>query len=330
MVQVLHARAKTTIAIRKEIQNSKKSIRVLAEEHNVNFKTILKWKHREDVLDKPFGSKKLRTVLTKEEELAICVFRKASNLPLDDCFISLKDSIPKLTRSNLHRCLKRNNLSVLPKLEDKVIKKKKFKDYQIGYFHIDITEITLEKNNKFYLFVAIDRVSKLAIVRLYKNQTLENSKLFLETVIDECPYKIHTILTDNGAQFTYRLLLKALRPKKFHDFDLICKSNGIRHRLTKFRHPWTNGQVERFNKTIKDATVKMYHYDSFIQLEKHLQEFIFAYNFVKRLKSLKFKTPFDFLIERYKIIPKVFYKNPLHYSRGLNIYSVSSLYSQFL
>jgi transposase InsO family protein len=207
---------------------------------------------------------------------------------------------------------------VLPKLEEVTTEKKKFKDYEIGYFHIDITEITLEKNNKFYLFVAIDRISKFAIVRLYKNQTMDNSAKFLKIVIDNCPYKIHTILTDNGAQFTYRLLLKALRPKRFHDFDLICKSNGIKHRLTKFRHPWTNGQVERFNKTIKDATVKIYHYDDFTQLEKHLQEFIFAYNIAKRLKTLKFKTPFDFLIEKYKIIPKVFYKNPLHYSRGLN------------
>lgn len=318
MVQILHARAKTTIAIRKEIQNSKKSIRALAQEYNVNFKTILKWKHRDDVLDKPFGAKKLRTVLTPLEEQAICVFRKSSNLSLDDCLIALKDSIPKLTRSNLHRCLKRNNLSALIKPEVEIVEKKKFKDYNIGYFHIDITEIILEKNNKFYLFVAIDRVSKFVIVRLYKNQTMENSAKFLKIVIDHCPYKIHTILTDNGAQFTYRLLLKALRPKKLHDFDVICKSNDIRHRLTKFRHPWTNGQVERFNKTIKDATVKIYHYDSFIQLEKHLQEFIFAYNFAKRLKSLKFKAPLDFLMDQYKIMPKVFYKNPLHYSKGLD------------
>jgi transposase-like protein len=322
MGQILHARAKTTIVIRKEIQNSTKSIRVLAKEHNVNFKTILKWKHRDDVIDKPFGSKTLRTVLTPEEEQAICIFRKSSNLSLDDCFAVLMDSIPKLTRSNLHRCLKRNNLSVLPKLEEKTTEKKKFKDYEIGYFHIDITEIILEKNNKFYLFVAIDRISKLAIVRLYKNQTMDNSAEFLKTVIDNCPYKIHTILTDNGAQFTYRLLIKALRPKKFHAFDLICRSERIKHKLTKFRHPWTNGQVERFNKTIKDATIKIYHYDNFEQIKNHLEEFILAYNFAKKLKSLKFKTPLEFLVEKFKVIPKVFKINPLHYSRGLNRYRV--------
>ncbi len=40
-------------------------------------------------------------------------------------------------------------------------------------------------------------------------------------------------------------------------FDMICEANGIEHRLTKPNHPWTNGQVERMNRTIKDATVDL-------------------------------------------------------------------------
>ena len=42
-------------------------------------------------------------------------------------------------------------------------------------------------------------------------------------------------------------------------FDMICDPNKIEHRLTKPNHPWTNGQVERMNRTIKEATVKRYH-----------------------------------------------------------------------
>jgi len=91
--------------------------------------------------------------------------------------------------------------------------------------------------------------------------TKDNACLFLTNLIAHCPFKIHTILTDNGAQFTYKLLAKHLCPKgKKHSFDVICDDNNIEHRLTKFRHPWTNGQVEIMNKIIKGYTVKRYHY----------------------------------------------------------------------
>ena len=61
-------------------------------------------------------------------------------------------------------------------------------------------------------------------------------------------------------------------------FDMICEANGIEHRLTKPNHPWTNGQVERMNRTIKDATVKRFHYETHDQLRTHLADFLAAYN----------------------------------------------------
>jgi transposase InsO family protein len=80
-----------------------------------------------------------------------------------------------------------------------------------------------------------------------------------------------------------------------HIFDRICVANGIEHRTSKPNHPWTNGQVERMNRTIKDATVKRYHYDRHAQLRQHLQDFIDAYNFARRLKSLKGLTPYEYI-----------------------------------
>ena len=53
--------------------------------------------------------------------------------------------------------------------------------------------------------------------------------------------------------------------------------NDIDHMLTKPKHPWTNGQVERMNRTIKDATVKRYFYESHDQLRSHLRDFVSAY-----------------------------------------------------
>jgi transposase InsO family protein len=76
-------------------------------------------------------------------------------------------------------------------------------------------------------------------------------------------------------------------------FDMICKANGIEHRLTKPNHPWANGQVERMNLTIKDATVKRYHYDSHDQLRAHLADFMNADNFAHRLKTLNGLTPYE-------------------------------------
>ena len=316
MVQVLHKRAKTTHAIRAEIQQSQESIAALSRRLNINKKTVSKWKSRKSVDDKPMGSHKLRTVLTEKDEEMICAFRRKTQLPLDDCFVSLKDFIPKLTRSNLHRCLKRHGISVLPK---EVVEKRKgkFSEYEIGFFHIDICEIRTGEG-KTYLFVAVDRVSKYTYAEVYDTPTISNSVLFLENLIKIIPYKIHRILTDNGVQFTYNLLDDRSKPSKTHAFDKVCIANNIAHKTTKFRHPWTNGQVERMNRTIKDATVKQYHYNSQTQFKQHLYDFLNVYNFAKKLKTLRFKTPYEFIVEKYNSNATIFLTNPTHFSTGLN------------
>ncbi len=76
-------------------------------------------------------------------------------------------------------------------------------------------------------------------------------------------------------------------------FDMICEANGIEHRLTKPNHHWRNGQVERMNRTIKDATVKRFHYETHDQLRTHLADFLATYNFARKLKTLSGLTPYE-------------------------------------
>ena len=244
--------------------------------------------------DAPMGPKDPHsTVLTREEE-AICVaFRKHSLLPLDDCLYALREQIPHLSRSSLHRLFQRHGISKLPENEEKKAKKE-FKKYPIGYFHIDITEVRTEEG-KLYLFVAIDRTSKFAYVELFEKEGKIQAAEFLQNLIEKVPYKIRTILTDNGVQFTN---LPRNRKAQQHIFDRICKENEIEHRLTLPAHPWTNGQVERMNKAIKEATVHRYYYESQAKLREHLQAFIDAYNFAKRLKALKGLTPWEFIVNQ--------------------------------
>jgi transposase InsO family protein len=89
--------------------------------------------------------------------------------------------------------------------------------------------------------------------------------------------------------------------------------------LTKPDHPWTNGQVERMNRTIKEATVRTYRYDSHDQLCEHLTTFLNAYNIAKRLKTLAGLTPYQFICSCWQKEPERFIHNPHHFLPGLNI-----------
>lgn len=103
-----------------------------------------------------------------------------------------------------------------------------------------------------------------------------------------------------------------------HPFDQTCRNNCIEHRLTKPNHPWTNGQVERMNRTIKEATVKRCHYDSHKQMRAHLGDFVMAYNFAKRLKTFKSLTPYEYICEIWTTEPERFKLDPIHQRPGLN------------
>ena len=246
-------------------------------------------------------------------------FRKHTLLPLDDCLYALQATIPHLTRSSLHRCLQRHGIGRLPDVDGDKPARKKFKSYPIGFFHIDIAELQTAEG-KLYLFVAIDRTSKFAFVQLVQQATRVTASAFLVALVAAVPYKIHTVLTDNGIQFRFAPRYADGPTARYttHMFDMRCREQEIEHRFTKINHPWTNGQVERMNRTIKEATVQRYHYDDHEQLKRHLADFLHAYNFGRRLKTLKGLTPYEFICKSWASEPQRFTANPLHQMPGLN------------
>ena len=330
MGQVLHGSATTTEAVRRAIQNSQASLRALAERHGINPKTVAKWRKRDTTADRPTGPRAPHsTVLSVQEEAIVVAFRRHTLLPLDDCLYALQATIPHLTRSSLHRCLQRHGISRLPEVTGDTPAKKKFKSYPIGYFHIDIAEVHTEEG-RLYLFVAIDRTSKFAFAQLHEKATRQVAADFLRALIAAAPYKVHTVLTDNGTHFTTPgnassaapLIKEAMERGEIfraHAFEYACAQNDIDHRLTKPRHPWTNGQVERMNRTIKDATVRRYYYDSHNQLRHHLQLFLDAYNHARRLKTLRGLTPYEYICKTWTEQPHRFITDPTHHTLGPNI-----------
>lgn len=170
------------------------------------------------------------------------------------------------------------------------------------------------------MFVAIDRTSKFAFVELHERATARIATAFLRALAEAVPYKIHTVLTDNGIQFA-DLPKNRSKPTAMwrgHPFDRACGQLDIEHRLTKPNHPWTNGQVERMNRTLKEATVQRYHYDTHDQLRAHLIDFVTAYNFARRLKTLLGLTPYAYICEVWSKDPARFTLDPTHQMPGLN------------
>lgn len=196
MGRILHGSAKNTYAVRALIQRSKASNAALSRELGVNVKTVAEWRKRDGVQDAAMEPKEVHsTVLSIEEEAVIVAFRRHTLLPLDDCLYALQPTIPRLTRSSLHRCLQRHGISRLPEVEgDKP--KKKFRRYPIGYFQIDIAEVRTGEG-KIRLFVVIpcptahcqrqcrdrDRTSKFAYVELQERAGKLTAARFLRNLI---------------------------------------------------------------------------------------------------------------------------------------------------
>ena len=115
-------------------------------------------------------------------------------------------------------------------------KRAQFKRYPIGFFHIDVAEVQTAEGKLFH-FVAIDRTSKFAVAQLVEKANKRKALEFLEHFLDVVPYRIHTILTDNGTQFAEQPRNRNTAWSRQIRFDMICEANGIEHRLTKSNHP---------------------------------------------------------------------------------------------
>ncbi len=148
-------------------------------------------------------SKPKSTVLTEIEEAIVVEFRRRTLLPLDDVLGCLRESIPKLSRSALHRCLARHGISRLPSSEETATKRGRFAETTIGYVHIYVCELRCAEG-KVHMFLAIDRVSKFTYVELHPSATMLIGAAFLRGVVAAFPYKLTSVLSYYCISFTVR------------------------------------------------------------------------------------------------------------------------------
>jgi transposase-like protein len=312
----LHPNARTTPAIRLELQNSDLSTVELASIYNLHRQTVEKWRNRDSTTDASHRPHRLHTTMTEAQEQLVVELRKMLLLPLDDLLVVTREFInPKVSRSGLDRCLRRRGVSNLnalrPKTEgDEKPKHKTFKDYEPGFIHVDIKYLPQmpDEESRTYLFAGIDRATRWVYVEIHKDKSARSAKRFLSHLIEKAPFKIDKVLTDNGKEFTDRFCATGQRePTGNHLFDQVCNESSIEHRLTKPRTPQTNGMIERFNGRIADVLATT-RFDSSESLAHTITRYVRIYNQHIPQKALGHISPIAAMKKWYIDKPELFKK----------------------
>lgn len=325
-MQIYHSNATTNVHIRCEIKKSNLPVKQLAAKYNVSKNTVYKWKNRDGQNDNSSRPHTIHYSLSYMEQEIIKSVRRNSWLPLEEITEVAQQINPSASRSAVYRTLVAAGLNKVPQQERE--KTKKFKEYEPGFLHIDVTYCPKLEGKKWYLFVAIDRATRLLFYQLYDAKTAQNTEDFVRRCKEFFPFKITHILTDNGLEFT-NALLKSKNGKnctKLSKLDVFCKTEKIEHRLIKPHTPKTNGMVERSNGIIKSNTILKEQYPNKQAMETHLMKFLVFYILYRRHGSLKqelgVKTPYQAVVKWYKLKPDIFIeKNILQFkNKVLKLY----------
>lgn len=315
MQQIYHSNAKTNVNNREQIQKcTSASNEELATRFNVSNQTVSKWRNRDFVQDASCCPRNIKYALTELETALVISIRRSSWLPLDEVYEMLLEQNIAISRISVYRCLVKNGINKVP--QEQKDKAKKFKAYQPGYLHIDVTYLPKFNGKSDYLFVAIDRATRTLYYEIYDDKTAKSTEDFFDKCLEFFPFVITHILTDNGIEFTNRLIMskKGNLCTKDSLLDIKCNENQIEHRLTKPATPKTNGMVERVNGTIKNNTILKNEYKDKSQMNDDLIQFLIYYNLYRRhgsiRKELNVKTPFQAVEKWFILKPEIFRVSP--------------------
>jgi transposase InsO family protein len=287
----IHPNARTTPAVRAEIARSGEPTGELARRFGVSTETIRKWRKRgpEDCLDRSARPHKLPWKASEEERAVVCELRRATGFPLDDLTFVVRHFLPHLDRDNVYRILKAAGLSRRPAPATPEGAAAKFKEYELGFVHVDVKHLPKLRTadgelRKRFLFVAIDRRSRSVHLAVKDEETEAAAKAFLDEALAAFPFRVTRILTDRGSCFTAE------------GFEKRCRELGIEHRKTRPYAPRTNGMAERFNGRVQREVLGVTvagHRD----LERLLAGFNQAYN-ARRQRVLGGSSPEEVVRER--------------------------------
>lgn len=198
---------------------------------------------------------------------------------------------------------KRLGLTEKPKQKKKSRKSRRYPELLIPgeKVQIDVKEVpynclrgeVLRDGKHLYQWTAIDECTRMRFVYGFEEHTPENTVKFLKMLLKAFPFKIQTIQTDNGTEFTYKYISET----EISPLDKMLNKLGIKHKLIPPRTPWHNGKVERSHRNDQRY---FYDWETFRnvdelnqKLEKHLE-----WSNNKPMRTLGHKSPKQLLAEK--------------------------------
>ena len=151
----------------------------------------------------------------------------------------------------------------------------------------------MKNNRHFYQWTAIDECTRLRFVYAFEEHTPENTVKFLKMLIKSFPFKIQTIQTDNGTEFTY----KYISDTEICPFDKALEKLHIKHKLIPPRTPWHNGKVERSHRNDQRYFYDWETFESLDELNEKLKKHL-EWSNNKIMRTMGNKSPLQILKEK--------------------------------
>ena len=310
----IHPNARTTPAVRAELARSTEPTDVLAARYRVSAETVRKWRRRgpSDCADHSSRPQRLPWKATDAERAIVCAVREATRFPLDDLTFALRHFLPHLTRDSVYRILEaegRHRLGDWPPLcTDERPRRGQghLRTYEVGFVHVDVKHLPKlhvggGAFRKRYLFVAIDRRSRLVHLAVKDDNTERSALTFLDETVATLPFRIRYLLTDRGSCFTADA------------FEARCLMLGIevaRHRAPKDAPLQPAG--ERHGRTLQRPG-RARGADGYRRRARDLEHLLRGYNQAynaRRQRVLHGRSPEDVMRRRLRAKPDL--ANPRH------------------
>lgn len=293
------------------VEYSKKNGKTKAsQQYGVSLSSVKRWSKRYDgtwksLVEKPHTphSHPNRHTVSEERKIKKAFKKSFERYGWDGVYSELIKKHYTRSYSGMIYAAKRMGLTDKPKEKKKNKEIRRYPELTVPgeKVQIDVKEVpynclrgeALRNNRRFYQWTAIDECTRLRFVYAFEEHTPENTVKFLKMLLKAFPFKIKTIQTDNGTEFTY----KFISDTQISPLDKALKKLGIKHKLIPPRTPWQNGKVERSHRNDQRY---FYDWETFSTLEELNQKLAahLAWSNNKPMRTLGRKSAVQLLQEK--------------------------------